>query len=56
VTCTQGCAATDQSCVSTCFNSWPTGYAAYADLINCIGGPQGCTGCPSLPLQGVADF
>jgi hypothetical protein len=55
VTCTQGCASTDQTCVSTCFNSWPTGYSAYSDLVNCISG-QGCTGCPTLPLQGVADF
>jgi len=55
VTCTQGCSSTDEACVSTCFNQWPTGQSAYNDLANCISG-QGCTGCPALPLQGITDF
>jgi hypothetical protein len=53
--CTQACTSTDETCISACFNSVTASVqTAYNDLSSCLSGQ--CTGCPSLPEQGIADL
>jgi len=54
VQCMQACQSTDQSCISSCANSSPTGQSAYNDFSQCLG--VQCPGCPGLPEQGIADL